>query len=201
MCGVDNSMFRYILVNTRVKDRGINIFSSLVTGTLEDETKDVATRNGTSQSAPNVVDDITSALTSGVQEDVHEGSQPMVTSVANNVNVSGHIDHNSVDSRCIIAIAAVIGLVELLNDVVERLSDAIAVAEGVLGLDAHVVGLVRSEGFGRASTAWEHDGERALTGDVLAEFIESLVELVEEELAGIFFSAVALLVVAFATVA
>ena len=164
---------------------------------LEDETKDVATRDRTSQSTPDVVDDIASALTSSVQEDVHERTQSVVARVSNNVNISRHVDNHGVDSRGIVAVAAIISLVELLDDIVERLSDAVTVAESVLGLDAHVIGLVRAQGLGRAPTAGEHDGEGTLAGDVLAELIEGLVELIEEELAGVFLGAVALLVVAF----
>lgn len=163
---------------------------------LEDETKDVATGNRAAQSTPDIVDYVASALTSGVQEDVHERTQSMVACVANNVNIGGHIDDNSVDSRGIVAVAAVISLVELLDDIVERLPDAVAVTEGVLSLDAHVIGFVGTQRLGRASTAREHDGKGALAGDVFAELIEGLVELIEEELAGIFLGAVALLVVA-----
>lgn len=168
-----------------------------MTSALENETEDVATRNRTSQSTPDVVDDIASALTSSVQEDVHERTQSVVARVSNNVNISRHVDNHGVDSRGIVAVAAIISLVELLDDIVERLSDAVTVAEGVLGLDAHVISLVRAKGLGRAPTAGEHDGEGTLAGDILAELIEGLVELIEEELAGVFFSAVALLVVAF----
>lgn len=172
-----------------------------MTSALEDETKDVATRNRTPQRTPDVVDDIASALTSSVQEDVHERAQSVISCVANNVNIGRHIDDNSVDSGGIIAVAAVIGLVELLNDIVERLSDAVAVAESILGLDAHVVGFVGTQGLGRAPTAGEHDGKGALAGDVLAKLIEGLVKLIEEELAGVFLGAVALLVVALTAIA
>lgn len=173
----------------------------LVASTLKNQAKDVATGNRATERTPDGVDDIASAITSSVELDVHERAQTAVTVVANNVDIGRNLDNGRVDTRGIVALAAVLDLVELLDDVVVSLPDAVTVAVGVLGFNDQVVGLVGTQLLGRAAVSRELDGVGAFARDVLAQLVKCLVELVKQQLARVVLRAVALLVVTLAALA
>ena len=174
------------------------IAAHLVASAFENEAKDVSTGNAAPQRTPDGVDNIASAVTSSVKEDVHGGSESMITSISDNVHVSWKVDLERIDAVTVKLATILLFLVELMEGVGISFLDSVTVAIGVFSLNLHLKSLVGAEALGVTAIAREHDVERAFTRDVFAEFVESLVELVPEQLSGVIFAGVALLVVALA---
>lgn len=189
-----NSCLLYITIGT------VCTFRRLSASTLENGTKDGTTRDRATNGTPHVVDNIAGAVTASIKHDVHGGAQAVVARVTDNVDVCGDLDLDLVDAVGGEEAAVSALLVELLNGVHVRLLDAVAVAVRVLGLDFQLVRRVGAGGFRVAPVAGELDVEAALAGDVLAEILKGLVELVPEELHGIVLLGVTLFVVALAAV-
>lgn len=166
--------------------------------TLEDETKDIATRDATSQRAPDRVDNVALAVASGIEEDVHCRSKTMVSSICDNVDIGWQINLEGIDTVAVKLAAVLVLLVQLVESVGVSFLDSIAVTIGVFSLNLHRECLVGTEFLRVAAIAGEHDVERALARDVFAEVIKSLVELIPQQLSRIVLLGVALLVVALA---